>query len=151
MNNIGKNAPRVIERRTEVTPPELIAGNNVRIEQVGDKMHIHVDHDKALRDEVVRLQKLLMMFSEKQIVMSDKLQEVSKKISDRCDVAVGDVSALRTQVAELAAKPARMVETRVVEKPGLVVHERRVEVKTSPVVWLLFALMAASNLWFWVK
>lgn len=151
MMNVGKNAPRVIERRTEVKAPELVEGDNVRIEQDGDVLRVHAKHDHKLKDEVVRLQQLLALFSEKQIAADDKARELHQLMSDQCLLNSEVVVDLRKQIAALAERPAQLVETKIIERPGMTMHELRVEYKTPRWVWVMLAILLANSLYMWVR
>lgn len=151
MMNVGKNAPRVIERRTEVKAPELVEGDNVSLEKDGDVVRVHAKHDHKLKDEVVRLQQLLALFSEKQIAADDKARELHQLMSDQCLLNAEVVLDLRKQIAALAERPAQLVETKIIERPGMTMHELRVEYKTPRWVWVMLAILLANSLYMWVR
>jgi hypothetical protein len=146
MNNLGgKNAPRVVERRTVVQPPELVGGSDIRVDMVENRAYVHsLVNLVPIKENLEGLQSVVEALRLQVTSMYEKTLhtgEAHKAFEDSVTVAIGNIY---TEMEKIDAKPAQQILTRTVERPGVTLHELRIEHKTPSWVWILLTVLAAN-------
>jgi hypothetical protein len=150
MMNVGKNAPKLIERHTTFAAPDIIPGNGIAIEDVEGGHVIHCTVSPAPAVNLIPVQENLAGI---QAVVEAQASEIASilesftHIGSKCDDAFAnqdnDIAILMAEIQALKQRPAQQILTRTVEKPGMTVHEVKVVEQKVP-LWVIGVIVAQA-------
>ena len=153
MESIGKNPGAVVERRYE--PRKLVEGRGITIEHVPEGHVISCNLElppkvnlAPLVENMEGMQSVVEAHGTHILAESQKLADLVKRVADLPEHSQ-EIKALLDKIKELEARPAQLVETKVIERPGMTMHELRVEYKTPRWVWVMLAVLLSNSIYMW--
>lgn len=157
METIGKSSV-VKEVIPEIKP--LMSGENIEIEEdESGGVRVHAILPKVEKVDVESICDDLTDLQIKINRLSSKVDEIKPQVVDLSSVEKVSqdlrslelsVQLMNKKVDEVAARPAREFKTRIIERPGMTVHEVKTEFKLPLYVSVILGIVMVSQIVQWL-